>query len=137
MHNHSKTEKKKKKKARAENQRERFKFHISPPPPRKIHSFSATTLTFTVPTLTPSIILQFASAHAPHYDSFSTPANPLSTSPTPIPSLPAFSLLFRSRSSSRFDAVPKTRSATRSAEARNCSILWTPSAKRSMFGSRE
>jgi hypothetical protein len=72
-----------------------------------------------------------------HYDSPSTPARPRSISPTPIPSAPARSLISRSRSSRRFAAVPRTRSATRSAVVRYCSILCTPSVKRSMFGSRE
>lgn len=70
------------------------------------------------------------------HDSLSTPANPLSTSPTPIPSDPALSLTSLSRSSSLFVAVPSTRSATRSAVLRYCSILCTPSANRSILGSR-
>lgn len=67
----------------------------------------------------------------------STPARPRSTSPTPIPSAPTLCLTSRSRSSSLLLAVPSTLSATLSAVWRYCSILCTPSANKSMFGSSE
>ena len=70
------------------------------------------------------------------HDSPKTPANPLNKSPTPTPSVPALSFTSLSRSSSLFAAVLSTRSATRSAVLRYCSILCTPSAKRSILGSR-
>jgi hypothetical protein len=71
------------------------------------------------------------------YCSPNTPARPRSISPTPIPSAPTRALTSRSRSSSRLLAVLRMRSATRSAVLRYCSILCTPSAKRSMCGSRD
>lgn len=70
-----------------------------------------------------------------HHCSLSTPASPRKTSPTPIPSAPVRALTSRSLSSKRLLAVPRMRSATRSAVERYCSILWTPSVKRSMLGS--
>ena len=71
------------------------------------------------------------------HDSPKTPANPLNKSPTPTPSVPALSLTSLSRSSSLLAAVLSMRSATRSAVLRYCSILCTPSAKRSILGSRD
>lgn len=71
------------------------------------------------------------------YCSLSTPDSPRSISPTPIPSAPTCCLTSRSRSSNRLLAVLSIRSATRSAVLRYCLILCTPSANRSMCGSRD
>lgn len=65
-----------------------------------------------------------------------TPPNALSTSPTPTPAVPFFSLISLSRCSSFSAAAPRMRSATRSAASRYCVSLCTPSAKMSIVGSR-
>jgi hypothetical protein len=75
--------------------------------------------------------------HDGPYCSPKTPLSPLKISPTPIPSAPTLALTSRSLSSSLLLAVLNIRFATRSAVLRYCSILCTPSAKRSMCGSSD
>lgn len=84
----------------------------------------------------PSRLLRLKPALFFRTHSLSTPAKPLKTSPTPIPSLPTCSFPSFSRSSNLLAAVPNTRLATRSAVFRYCSILCNPSAKRSILGSK-
>lgn len=72
-----------------------------------------------------------------HHESLRTPAKLLNTSPTPMPSLPTFFLIAWSLCSRFCEAVSRTLFAQRSAVFLYCSILWTPSAKISIFGSSE
>ena len=88
------------------------------------HSHKTIVCLDTSPYPFPPVTLVFDCNKRLHiYCSLSTPARPLSMSPTPTPSVPTLSFASRSRSSSLFAAVPSTQSATFSAVARYCSIL--------------